>query len=238
MAAFAFENVNYGRYYFRLDSTLTPGDTDHAFILDSARELTASQTAIVYGFDRHELEVRAVAVRSGIGARLGATGVTFTVNASRWLERLTGPAQASPLSDPNFEKFPEALQYRLPRLLVTPLRGDSGLLGVLTLGRSEDTPFGAHEVEAAGRAGRLLAAVLERDALRQKLAERKLIERARGIVQQRRRVSEEQAYTMLRNNSRRRRIPMAHLAKEIIEECLAQAHTPRPLAAPGLQPTA
>jgi AmiR/NasT family two-component response regulator len=63
----------------------------------------------------------------------------------------------------------------------------------------------------------LLTAVLERDSLRQKLVERKLVERAKGILQQRRKLSEEQAYLLLRNNSRRRRMPMVNLAKEIIE---------------------
>jgi response regulator NasT len=47
--------------------------------------------------------------------------------------------------------------------------------------------------------------------------ERKLVERAKGILQQRRRLSEEQAYLLLRNNSRRRRMPMVNLAREIID---------------------
>src|ERR1019366_3922582 len=91
------------------------------------------------------------------------------------------------------------------------------LFGFLTLGRVSETSFDQAALEVAQRAGRLLTAVLERDTLQQKLVERKLVERAKGILQQRRRLSEEQAYLLLRNNSRRRRIPMANLAKEIIQ---------------------
>jgi AmiR/NasT family two-component response regulator len=91
------------------------------------------------------------------------------------------------------------------------------LLGLLTLGRPDSTGFDSAAIEVAQRAGRLLLAVLERDSLQQKLLERKLVERAKGILQQRRRLSEEQAYLLLRNNSRRRRMPMVTLAREIID---------------------
>jgi GAF domain-containing protein len=139
------------------------------------------------------------------------------------LENLSGPAQGKPPLDPFFEKFPEVIQHRLERVLVTPLRGAEDLLGILTIGRSEDRDFDAAAIDVAQRSARLLTAVIERDSLQQKLAERKLVERAKGILQRRRKLSEEQAYLMLRNTSRRRRTPMADLAREIIE-----AQSPNP----------
>ena len=138
-------------------------------------------------------------------------------STSRWLDSLARPVQGRPAAEPNFEKFPETLQYQVKRLAIIPLRTENDLFGLLTLGRSAETSFDSAQLEVAQRAGRLLTAVLERDTLHQKLAERKLVERAKGILQQRRRLSEEQAYLLLRNNSRRRRIPMASLAREIIE---------------------
>jgi AmiR/NasT family two-component response regulator len=43
------------------------------------------------------------------------------------------------------------------------------------------------------------------------------MERAKGILQARRRLSENQAYLLLRSESRRRRVSMVDLAREIIE---------------------
>jgi AmiR/NasT family two-component response regulator len=102
-------------------------------------------------------------------------------------------------------------------LLIVPLRAQEHLLGLLTLGRATEEVYEAGAVQIALRAGRLLTALLERDSLAQKLLERKLVERAKGILQRHRQLSEEQAYLLLRNNSRRRRIPMVNLAKEIID---------------------
>ncbi len=48
------------------------------------------------------------------------------------------------------------------------------------------------------------------------------MDRAKGILQQRRRLSEEQAYQLLRDDSRRRGIPMIDVAKEIIDTYVQQ----------------
>lgn len=217
MAAFALQNIVEPRYFVRLDSIIAERDTDYALLLDATRSQTESHTAVIYAFRPETLEINAVTVRSSVAPRLKDVGVTLSAAGSIWLDSLRGAVQGSPDVEPYFEKFPEALQYQVKRLAIVPLRTDKTLFGLLTLGRAIETRFEARELEVAERAGRLLTGLLERDTLQQKLVERKLVERAKGILQQRRRLSEEQAYMLLRNNSRRRRIPMASLAKEIIE---------------------
>ena len=217
MAAFALQNVNSTRYYIRVDSGLASRETDHALVLDATRARTHAQTAVIYTFVPETFEVNAIAVRSNIEPRLKDVGVTLSSAASDWLDSLVDAVQGRPGAEPNFEKFPEALQYHVKRLAVVPLRTENTLFGLLTIGRATETAFEADELDVVRRAGRLLTALLERDTLQQKLVERKLVERAKGILQQRRRLSEEQAYLLLRSNSRRRRITMANLAKEIIE---------------------
>jgi len=222
MAAFALQNPVPARYYIRLDSGAAENETDHTLLLDAVRFQTDSETAVLYElqpevFSPGGLEVNAIAARSGVAARVKDVGVTLASATCRWIESLVSPVQGRPAAEPNFEKFPEVLQYQLKRLMIAPLRTENHLLGLLTLGRPVDTSFDPSAIDAAQRAGRLLTAVLERDSLQQKLLERKLVERAKGILQQRRKLSEEQAYLLLRNNSRRRRIPMVNLAREIIE---------------------
>jgi hypothetical protein len=222
MAAFALQNTIPTRYYIRLNSSVAENETDHALLLDAARQHTDSETAVLYefppeAFEQGTAEVNAITARSGIAARVKDVGVTLASATSRWIESLASPVQGRPAAEPNFEKFPEVLQYRLNRLVIAPLRTENHLMGLLTLGRSVETNFDSAAMEVVQRAGRLLTAVFERNSLQQKLLERKLVERAKGILQQRRRLSEEQAYLLLRNNSRRRRVPMVNLAKEIIE---------------------
>jgi hypothetical protein len=133
--------------------------------------------------------------------------VTIGAETSERIESPAGPAQRTA----RHARFIETLA-------VIPFGADV-LLGLPTLRLSEET-INSSELEAEERAARLLAAVRERESLRKYLLERKLVERAKGILQRRGRLSEEQAYRVMRNNSRRRGVPMANLAKEIIQASL------------------
>ena len=217
MGTLSLQNLNHKRYFIRLNTGAADLDSSVRIALDAASPKIDADVAVVYVLNQENAELNAVARRTALVARVPDVGATLSDKTVQWLENLRSPAQGKPSHDPFFEKLPEAIQHRLERVLLAPLRGAEELLGILTIGRSGDRIFDEEEVRLAQRSAHLLAAVLERDALRQKLAERKLVERAKGILQQKRRVSEEQAYHILRNASRRRRQPMAELAREIIE---------------------
>lgn len=70
---------------------------------------------------------------------------------------------------------------------------------------------------AIARFTELAQASRENEALRRALAERKLIERAKGILMQQLRVSEAEAFGMLRKTAMNRRTTMAVLADELIK---------------------
>lgn len=219
MAALAFRNIIQTIDYIRLDASTAETDPDHAFLLDATRSQTGSQTAVVYAYQAEDFGLNAIAARSSIASRAKNSAVTIGVELSERIESLAAPVQGSAGDGRLFDKFPEIFQYRLKRLAVAPLRAGK-LLGLLTLGRAEETSFNPFELETVQRAARLLAAVRERESLQEDLLDRKLVERAKGILQRRRRLSEEQAYRLMRNHSRRRRVPIANLAKEIIEASL------------------
>jgi hypothetical protein len=217
MAAFGVRDFVQTRYRIRLDSRLAEMETDHGLLLDAARRQTDSQTAVIYVFQAETSVLNGITVRSTVAARVKNLGVTLSHPTSQWIKSLADAVEGKPATELNFEKFPEVLQYQLMRLMVVPLRTRSDLLGLLTLGRLVDAGFDESALEVTQRAGRLLTAMLERDWLQHKLLERNLVERAKGILQERRVLSEEESYLLLRNYSRRRRMPMAHVAQEIIE---------------------
>lgn len=59
-----------------------------------------------------------------------------------------------------------------------------------------------------------------------RLASRKLVERAKGVLQTERGLSEEQAYEHLRRTSRKRRIPLTELAEEVLRAQARGSLTP------------
>jgi AmiR/NasT family two-component response regulator len=69
--------------------------------------------------------------------------------------------------------------------------------------------------EVAGIAVRLAK---ENAQLLRELERRKLVERAKGILQHKHNITEEQAYLKLHNESRRQRRPMRDVAEAIVRE--------------------
>ena len=124
----------------------------------------------------------------------------------------------------NLYRYPElARRNGLASLLSVPLFNGKNVIGTLNIYTREQKNFSEEEIgfanAVAGQAAmayenaRLMAETLE---MKQTLESRKMIERAKGILQQRHGLSEEDAYLHLRGESRRLRRPMQELAEAII----------------------
>jgi signal transduction protein with GAF and PtsI domain len=121
-------------------------------------------------------------------------------------------------------KYPELTRRSgLGSLLSVPLLAGLKVIGTLNIYSREKRTFTAEEIgfaqAVAGQAAlavenaRLIAESLD---MKRSLEDRKIIERAKGILQHRHGVTEEQAYLDMRSESRRLRRPMRDLAEAII----------------------
>jgi GAF domain-containing protein len=213
--------VPHKTYSFRLNAAeVATKGRDLAFILGSLLGRVNAGSAIVYRVDEDRDEFRAIASRVDVVPRVPELGATLSLAATDALRQGDRPFQTSTGTDQRFAGLPEVLQYGLKRLLVFPLRGRDGLLGLMTIGRTDDEGFDSRAIQFALPVARVVEAVLERDALREELRSRKLMERAKGILQRGNGISEEDAYLQLRLRSRQLRRPMADIASEVINDAL------------------
>lgn len=207
------------RYFFRFNTRdVAVAKRDLAAILAPLIEQAGADGVIVYRAAEDSDEFRAIAARTLAAPKIPELGVTLGVEATALLSRGMEPFQTEHSGDERFANLPETLQFGIRHVAVFPLRANESLLGFMTLGRADAEPFTDEAIQTALPVARVVTAVLERDALRVALRERKLVERAKGLIQKRRAISEEEAYLILRNQSRRSRRPMAELAEEIINE--------------------
>jgi uroporphyrinogen-III synthase len=138
------------------------------------------------------------------------------------------PTNAS--SDARFKRFQGLVEDTYDAFLSVPLVSSGEVIGVVNVHhreRHDHTPdevalltFVGEQMGVAVAKARLADenARLQEETLEMKrqLEIRKLVERAKGILQQRYGLSEEDAYLRLRNESRRLRRPMKDLAEAII----------------------
>ncbi len=193
---------------------------------------TACDACLVYLIDpvSHEVVLRASQVPHA-GA-LGNLRMKMGEGITGWVaEHKSVVALAShATSDARFKMFQGLVEDTYEALLSVPLVSGGDVIGVVNVHHRDSHEHSPEEIGMAVFIGEQLgvaiskASLLEENArlleqtleMRRELETRKLVERAKGILQQRHRLTEEEAYLKLRDQSRRLRRPMKELAEAII----------------------
>src|SRR3954452_4056763 len=188
-------------------------------------QVTECDACLVYLIEREtsEIVLRASQVPhqvdlGNIRLKVGE-GVTGWVVEHRSVVALAQNAAA----DRRFKKFQALVEDTYEAFLSVPLVSSGDIIGVINVHHREIHAHSPHEVslltfvgeQMGGAIGkfRLVEETLE---MKRQLETRKLVERAKGILQSKHKLTEEEAYLRLRNESRRLRRPMRDLAEAII----------------------
>ena len=133
-------------------------------------------------------------------------------------------------SDPRFKLQRSLIEDTYEAFLSVPLVSGGELIGVINVHHRNKHRHTAEEISLLTFIGEQMGGAIvkwqlaeqnvrlleESQEIKRQLETRKLVERAKGILQQRYQLSEEEAYLRLRNESRRLRRPMRDLAEAII----------------------
>ena len=153
-------------------------------------------------------------------------GVTGWVAEHKSVVALSSNAAA----DPRFKRFQTLIEDTYEAFLSVPIVTGGEVIGVINVHHREPRDHSPEEASLMVFIGEQMGAVVakslleeekaklleEAAAFRRQLEDRKLVERAKGILQQKYNTTEEDAYFRLRNQSRRLRRPMRDLAEAII----------------------
>ncbi len=125
--------------------------------------------------------------------------------------------------DKRFRFFNELPEDRFESFLSVPILSRGRVVGVINLQNRGEYHFHEREIRVLSTIGVLVGAEIEmarleseRSHLSQKLAERKLIDRAKGILQRELKITEEEAYLTLQRESRKRGKAMKEVAESIL----------------------
>jgi uroporphyrinogen-III synthase len=126
-------------------------------------------------------------------------------------------------NDPRFQLFNELPEDRYEAFLSVPLVSGGRLVGVVNVQNRLEHSYSKREIGLIVTLGFLVGAEVERARLEGQniqllgqLQSRKIIERAKGILQRDLNLSEEDAYLTLQRESRQRRKSMKEVAEAVI----------------------
>ncbi len=201
-------------------------------IVGLAAQVTECDACLVYLIEReaNEIVLRASQVPhqgdlGNIRLKVGE-GVTGWVVEHRSVVALPENAAA----DRRFKRFQALVEDTYEAFLSVPLLTGGEVIGVVNVHHREPHYHTPEEISVLTFIGEQMGGAITKSFLaeenlrlqeetaemRRQLETRKIVERAKGILQHRHNLTEEEAYLRLRNESRRLRRPMRELAEAII----------------------
>src|SRR5882757_6766732 len=192
-------------------------------VVEFASALVKCDSCLIYVLEGEELVLRASKnphpeVVDRLKMRVGQ-GITGWVAEHR--EAVAVPEKAA--QDPRFQFFHELPEDTYEAFLSVPLLSRGRVVGVINLQHRRPHVHNQKEIRMISAAGFLVGAEIEMARLEsenthlsQQLKTRKIVERAKGILQRDLALDEEQAYLALQRQSRQTRKSMRQVAEAVV----------------------
>ena len=194
-----------------------------ARIVDFICAVVKCDSCFVYVFEGQRLVLRAsMNPHSDV---IGALRLRLGQGITGWVAEQLQPVTISQeaYKDPRFEFFGELPEDRYEAFLSVPILCRRRMVGVISMQHREPHVHADREVKLISTIGFLVGADIEMARLEsenqklvQQLESRKIVERAKGILQRQQGISEEQAYLQIQGKGRRLRKTMREIAEEIL----------------------
>jgi signal transduction protein with GAF and PtsI domain len=209
-----------------IGSRMAAADPFHE-VLDRVIEMVTAavrcDSCFLYVLEKDKLVLRAsknphedVVDRMAIDMGQGVTG---------WVaeHKQTVALPAKAWADPRFARFPSLPEDRFEAFLAVPILCRGKLVGAINMQHKVIHNHSKREIRLITMIGYLVGAEVElarmeyeKSQLADQLETRKVMERAKGILQRELGIDEEAAYLMLQKQSRQKRRPLKEIAEAII----------------------
>jgi uroporphyrinogen-III synthase len=191
-------------------------------VVEFAAAVVTCDSCFVYLLESDELVLRAS--KNSHPEAIGKLKLKLGQGITGWVAKHRQPVvvERNAAFDPRFQFFNELPEDRFEAFLSVPLLSRGRVVGVINLQNIASYDFSEREISLISTVGFLVGAEIEmarleneKSQLAHRLELRKLIERAKGILQHDLKISEQEAYLMLQRQSQQRRKPMKDIAEAV-----------------------
>jgi signal transduction protein with GAF and PtsI domain len=199
-----------------------------------AASVARFDSCFIFVLEDDELVLRAS--KNPHPAEIGRVSLRLGEGITGWVAEHHQPVAIArnAFQDPRFQFFNELPEDRYESFLSVPLLSRGRPVGVINLQNREPHTYSKLEIRLISTIGFLVGAEIELARLEDKSSElteeletRKVVERAKGILQRESRLSEEEAYLTLRRQSRQQRKSMKEVAESIVSSESLRIQNPR-----------
>jgi uroporphyrinogen-III synthase len=192
-------------------------------VVDFAIALVKCDSCFIYVLEGNELILRAS--KNPHEEIVGRLKLKLGQGITGWVAEHREPVAVSQNAsqDSRFRFFNELPEDRYEAFLSVPIMSRGGLVGVINLQHRQPHIYNKRQIRLISTIGFLVGAEIEmarleseNSSLARQLEARKLVERAKGILQRDLGLTEEQAYLTLQRQSRQKRRSMKEVAEAIV----------------------
>jgi two-component system, response regulator PdtaR len=195
-------------------------------------QVTGCDACLVYLFDQDSGEVTLHASQVPHVTELGRLSIKIGEGVTGWVaeHRSVVALSSNASADKRFKPFAGLVEDTYEAFLSVPLVSAGDLIGVINVHHRDVHEHHSDEIGLLTFIGEQMGGAVskaelaeanakllnEAEDMKRQLETRKIVERAKGILQRTHGLTEEDSYLRLRNESRRMRRPMRDLAEAII----------------------
>jgi len=192
-------------------------------VVEFATSVVKCDSCFVYVLEGNELVLSAS--RNSHPEAIGRLKLNLGQGITGWVAKHRQPVVVfqNACGDPRFQFFNELPEDRFESFLSVPLLSRGRVVGVINLQNRAPHQYSHDEITLLSTIGVLVGGEIEMARLEKensdlthRLEVRKLIERAKGILQQELNIGEQEAYLMLQRQSQQRRLSMKDIAQAVV----------------------
>lgn len=182
-------------------------------------------SCLIYFYDREKKELILVASKKPHEKLLGKIKLRWGEGITGWVaeHKKTAMLKKKAYKDKRFKFFKELPEDRYEAFLSVPIIDREGVVGVVNLQNRVPYRFMSNQVKTIEALVKIIASAFEKVILERKvgnleikLQERKVIEKAKGILMREKRVGENEAYELLRSEAMRKRKSIRDISEAVI----------------------
>lgn len=182
-------------------------------------------SCFIYFYDREKKELILVASKKTHKKQIGNISLKRGEGITGWVaaHKKTVVLEKNAYKDERFKFFKELPEDKFEAFMSVPIIDRDGVVGVVNLQNKKPYKFTKDQITIIEAIVYMIASAFESvlltrrvGSLELKLEERKIIERAKGILMEKRRMSESQAFALMRRDAMKHRKSLKEIAEAIL----------------------
>lgn len=184
-----------------------------------------TDSCLIYFFDKDTKQLTLVGSRKPHENIVGNITMHEGEGITGWVaeHKKTVAIEEKAYLDPRFKLFKQLPEDKYESFLSVPIIDDAGVVGVINFQNKQSQQFSKEQIHTLESLVKIISSaftstVLERKVvkLEHQLEERKIIEKAKGVLMKTRNITEEEAFRLIRNEAMNKRKSLKDIAEAIL----------------------